>query len=99
MRAYFMFTGSGPIVILTSYDSIKHPELLKILESKGIHKFVACEVPLELAKTRYGVHYDIVCKSLHESDDLRVLDYSGQRAFGKFNFKELGDPVYHEREE
>lgn len=99
MKAYFMFTGSGPIVILTSYDSIKHPDLLNILESKGIHKFVACEVPLELAKTRYGGHFDIVRKSLQESDDLRVLDYSGQGAFGKFKFKELGDPVYHEKEE
>jgi len=99
MRAYFMFTGSGPIVILTSYDSIKHPELLKILEAKGIKKFVASEVPLDLAKSRYGVHYDVVLKSLQETDDLRVLDYSGQSAFNKFKFKELGKPIYNEAEE
>lgn len=98
MKAYFMFTGSGPIVILTSYNSIEHPELLKILDSKGIQKFVACEVPEELARARYGTHFDIVCKSLQESDDLRVLDYSGQRAFAKFKFKELGPPIYHEKE-
>jgi len=96
MKAYFMFTGSGPIVILTSYDSIEHPELLNSLNSKGISKFIACEVPVEMTKAKYGEHFNVVCRFLKESDDLRVLDYSGQRAFMKFSFKELGPPIYHE---
>lgn len=98
MKAYFMFTGSGPIVILTSYDSIEHPELLQSFRSKGISKFIACEVSVELAKEKYGEHFDVVRRFLHESDDLRVLDYSGQRAFNKFSFKELGHPIYHDEE-
>jgi len=96
MKAYYMFTASGPLVILTSYDSIEHPALLERLNSKGIAKFIACEVSIESAKAKYGKHFDIVCQDLYESDDLRVLDYSGERAFNRFSFRELGAPVYHE---
>ena len=96
MKVYFLFTASGPLVILTSYDSIEHPELVKRILSKGITKFIAHEVPVELAKGRYGTHFEIVCQDLHESDDLRVLDYSGERAYKSFSFKELGPPIYHE---
>jgi len=96
MKAYFLFTASGPLVILTSYTDIEAPKLLSRLATKGITKFVACEVPVETAKAKYGKHFDIVLTDLHESDDLRVLDYSGARAFSKFSFKELGDPIYHE---
>ena len=96
MKAYFLFTASGPLVILTSYDSIEAPELLKRLAAKGVTKFIACEVPVETAKVRYGNHFDVVCSDLHESDDLRVLDYSGERAFKTFSFRELDKPIYHE---
>lgn len=94
MKAYFLFTASGPIVILTSYDFVQHPELLKRLRSKGLSKFIAHEVPIELAHERYGNHFDVVCNDLHETDDLRVLDYSGERAFRNFSFDELGPAIY-----
>jgi len=96
MKAYFLFTGTGPVVILTTYKSVEHAEVLKKLESKGIAKFIAYEVPIESIKAKYGSHFDVVRNDLHESDDLRVLDYSGERAFKKFSFKELGTPIYHE---
>ena len=96
MRVYFLYTASGPLVILTSYESAEAPELLDRLRSKGIDKFIANEVPVELAKLRYGAHFDVVCQDLHETDDLRVLDYNGQRAFKNFAFSELGAPIYHE---
>ena len=96
MKSYFLFTAGGPLVILTSYDSIVNTELLKRLRSKGISKFIAHEVPVESARAKYGAHFDVVLADLHESDDLRVLDYSGERAFDRFAFKELGSPVYHE---
>ena len=98
MKAYFLFTAGGPLVILTSYDSVTNPKLLKRLSSKGIGKFVASEVPVDLARDRYGKHFDVVCQDLHESDDLRVLDYNGQRAFKTFGFSELGPLVYHEEQ-
>jgi hypothetical protein len=98
MKSYFLFTINGPIVVLTSYDSIVHPDLIQRISAKGINKFIAHEIPLELAKARYGMHFDTVCRNLHESDDLRVLDYSGERAYKTFKFKELGSPIYYETE-
>ena len=98
MKAYFLFTASGPLVVLTSYDSISDPDLLRKWKSKGLTKFIAHEVSVESAKAKYGKHFDIVCQDLHESDDLRILDYSGERAFKNWSFQELGDPCYFEYE-
>jgi len=96
MEANFLFTASDPAVILTSYDSILNPELLTNLNSKGFNKFIAHEVPVESAKSKYRLHFDIVLQDLHESDALRILDFSGNRAFNRFSFKELGPPIYYE---
>jgi hypothetical protein len=96
MKVAMLFTGSGPIVILTSHDSVTDPNLLKKLEAKGIERFLAYELPLELVKRRYGGHFTTVMNDLHESDDLRVLDYNGERAFALFRLDELGNPVVHE---
>jgi len=98
MKAYFLFTASGPVVILTSHDSIEHPELLVKLQAKGFDKFVAHELSIEDTKARYGGHFDVVCNDLHESDHLRVLDYNGQRIYKNFSFNELGCPFYYEPE-
>ena len=95
-KAYLLFTGGGPLVILTSYDSVENPELIKKLSSKGINKFVAHELSLELAKKRYYGHFGIVCEDLRQTDDLRILDYNGHRAFGLFKFSELGPAIYKE---
>ena len=99
MKCYFLFTAIGPLVILTSYDSVTNPALINRLNSKGVNKFIACEVSLDLAKARYGNHFNIVCQDLYEADDLRVLDYSGHRAFHMFSFSELGTPIYFESKE
>ena len=96
MKAYFLITSGGPLVMLTSYDSIANPVLLNKLDSKGISKFIAYEVSVESAKSKYGMHFDIVLQDLHQSDDIRILDYSGERAFKNFSFKELGPAFYHE---
>ncbi|MGD8912608.1 MAG: hypothetical protein PVI97_07925 [Candidatus Thiodiazotropha sp.] len=96
MKVFMLMTGSGPLVILTSHASIEEPQLLKKLESKGIEKFLAYEVPYDLARERYGGHFNVVANDLHESDDLRVLDYNGERAFKLFSFAELGAPIAHE---
>src|SRR5207244_6518497 len=88
--------GSGPLVILTSHASIEAPDLLEKLAAKGVDKFLAYEVPLALARTRYGMHFDIVAHSLAETDDLRVLDFDGARAFRLFSFGEMSGPIVHE---
>ena len=96
MKAIMAFTGSGPIVILTSYDGLTDPGLIEKFAAKGITKFIAYEIPLELAEERYGGHFKVVVNDLHETDDLRVLDFNGQRAFGLFKLSELGTPVSYE---
>lgn len=96
MKIYLLITGSGPIVITTSHGSVTDPDLLEKLAAKGISKFIAYSIPEELARARYGGHFQVVVNDLHESDDLRVLDYNGEHAFGLFHLDELGEPVAYE---
>jgi hypothetical protein len=96
MKTALLFAGSGPLVIATSYTSLTDPGLLEQLRAKGIEKFIAYEIPLELARQRYAGHFDIVMRGLHESDDLRVLDFNGERAFRLFHLSELDKPVMFE---
>jgi len=96
MKTFLLITGSSPLMILTSHGSIEHPVLLEKLLAKGIDKFIAYEVPFELAKQRYGRHFHVAANDLRETDDLRVLDYNGDRAFRLFSFSELGDAHIHE---
>ena len=97
MRAGIYFTGSGPVVIITSYDSLTNPNLVKKLSAKGIKKFIAYEFPIEKAIEKYGSHYHVVMDDLKQEDDVRVLDYDGHHIFSKFSFKELGGPIFYEQ--
>jgi hypothetical protein len=98
MKAVMLFTGSGPILVLTSHGSITDPGLLDKLRAKGIDKFIAHEIPIEIAKERYGGHFQVVTSDLRESDDLRVLDFNGARVFRLFRLSELGTPIIHDPE-
>jgi hypothetical protein len=96
MKSGIVFTGSGPLVILTTSNSFTNPILIKKLSSKGIKKFIAYEVAEELVKEKYGKHYDSVLNDLHQDDDVRVLDFDGHHIFNHFSLKELGAPVFYE---
>ena len=96
MKTFLLMTGSGPMMILTSHGTIENSILLDKLLAKGIDKFIAYEVPFDLAKQRYGWHFNVVANDLHETDDLRVLDYNGDRAFRLFSFSEIGTAHIHE---
>jgi len=96
MKAGIYFTGSGPILLLTSYESLTDPRLIEKLAAKGIKKFLAFEVPVETARERYGHHFSVVMGDLHQQDDLRVLDYDGHHVMGNFRLKEIGAPLVHE---
>ena len=52
MKAALVMTGSGPIVILTSHGALTDPPLLEKLKAKGIDKFIAYEIPVEMAAAR-----------------------------------------------
>ena len=96
MKAGIIFTGTGPVLILTTYESFRDPELVNRLQTKGVKKYIACELPLETVKQRYGNHYSVVMGDLRQTDDLRVLDYNGHSVFYNFSFSEIGEPVYYE---
>ena len=96
MKAALVFTGSGPILVLTTYESFTDTGFIEKLEAKGLDKFIAHEVSVDLAKKKYGQHFDVVMKDVKETDDLRVLDYNGHRAFHNFSFKDLGSAYEHE---
>jgi hypothetical protein len=80
-------------VILTSHAA---PALLEKFAAKGIDKFIAHKIALALARERYGGHFDVVIKDLHESDDLRVLDDNGARRFARSDFPSSARPILHE---
>jgi hypothetical protein len=96
MKAALIFTGSSPILIITSYPSLEDKRFLEKLKYKGIEKFIAFEVKLESAKEKYGSRFDVIRDDLNETEDMRVLDYNGQLAFERFSFEELGEIIKHE---
>ena len=74
MKAYLLMTGSGPIVVLTSHASIIDNALVEKLAEKGIHKFVAYEIPIALAEQRYGTHFSVVKGNLRETSPSLVYE-------------------------
>ena len=96
MKAGIFFTGTGPILLLTTYGELNEQALIQKLEQKGIKKFIAYEVSEDLVKKKYGQQFNIIMGDLKQSDDLRVLDYDGHHVFYNFALSDLGPPVFHE---
>ena len=96
MKTCIIFTGSGPILIMTTYASLTDPEFVNKLAGKGIRKFIGYELPLALVEEKYGAHFNAVMNDVHQSDDLRVLDYDGHHVFYNFSFDQMGSPVQYE---
>ncbi len=96
MKAGIIFTGSGPILVITSFNSFTDPGLIEKLNIKGIKKFIAYEIAEDMVKEKYGKHYSIIMGDLHQADDLRVVDYDGHHVLYNFSFKDFGEPVHHE---
>jgi hypothetical protein len=94
MKAGIIFTGTGPILILTTYESLKEPRLAEKLKARGMKKFIAYEVPVEKVKQRYGTHFSVILGDLSQTDDLRILDIDGHHVFHNFTFEEMGEPFY-----
>ena len=96
MKAGLIFTGTGPILILSTYDAFDDPKLVVKLAEKGIMKYIAYELNLELVKKRYGAKFEAILNDVKQEDDLRVLDYNGHNVFYNFAIKDLGPPLVHE---
>jgi hypothetical protein len=93
MRSYIVFSGTGPILILTTYPALTDPRLVDKLRHKGIHKFIAYEVPIEVVERIYGVPFDVISADLEKVEDLRVLDFNGHHIFSSFSFTDFSDPI------
>ena len=93
MLAYIVFSGTGPILILTTFPSLTDRRLLNRLGHKGIGKFIAYEVPIERVRVLYGVPFEVIAADLEHSEDVRVLDFNGHNIFANFSLAELGEPI------
>jgi hypothetical protein len=70
-----LITGPGPIVILTSYDSVVDAALIKKRAGKGIEKFIAYRFRSVLLKNAM-VRISRSCRGTSGKPTiLRVLDY------------------------
>ena len=93
IRAYLIFTGTGPILVLSTYPTLTDERLVGKLRYKGIDKFLAYEVDLEAVRARYAHSYANIVKDLETEEDLRVLDFNGHQIMANFSLDELGDPI------
>ncbi len=96
MKTFLVFTGTGPVLFLSSFETIDDPRALGKLRDKGITKFIAYEVDGDVARQRYGLRFDRNAADLEGVADIRVLDYDGSHAFRQFSFAELGREYRHE---
>jgi hypothetical protein len=96
MKAGIFFTGNGPILILTRYDSLTDPALVARFRAKGFSKFLAYEVPIEEVRKKYGNHYDVVMEDLKQDDTLRVVDEEGSHVLENFSLKDFSAPIIWE---
>jgi hypothetical protein len=98
MKAGIFLNGSGAILVLTSHDSLEDKDFVRKLRDKGVEKYIAFEVSPDLVHKHYGGRFRSVMEDLKQEDDLRVMDFDGQRIFQRFSFDEMGEPSFHEPE-
>ena len=96
MKTGIIFTGSEPILVVTSFDSFTNSGLIEKSNIKGIKKFIAYEISEDIVKEKYGKHYSVIMGDLHQTNDLRVVDYNRHHVFYNFSFKNFDGPVQYE---
>jgi len=92
-RTFLIFTGTGPILVLSTFPELTDERLVSKLRYKGIIKFIAYEVDTEAVKKRYATAYENIAEDLQGVEDLRVLDFNGHQIMANFSLEELGEPV------
>ena len=93
MRAYLIFTGTGPLLVLSTYPKLTDQRLIEKLRYKGIEKFIAYQVDLDVVEERYAASFDSVAVDLEDREDIRVLDYNGHQIMANLSLDSLGDPI------
>ena len=93
VRAYLLFMGSGPILLLSTYPKLTDERMVSKLRYKGIDKFIAYEVDLGAVRDRYADSFENISHDLGEVEDMRVLDFNGHQIMANFSLDKLGDPI------
>ena len=93
MEAAVIFTGSGPILILTTLETLDDPGLILRLAAKGIGKFIASEVPVDEIRRWYGPTFERALTDVTQEDELRIVDVDGQHIFCHLHLGDLGPMV------
>lgn len=93
LRTYLIFTGSGPILVASSFPKLTDERLVEKLRYKGIERFLAYEVDLDAVEDRYGDSFDSAARDLQGTEDLRVIDFNGHQIMANFSLEALGDPI------
>ena len=94
-RAFLIFTGSGPILVLSTYADVTDERLVAKLRYKGIDKFFAYEVELDSVEKRYPEAFGNAQRDLASGDDIRVVDFNGHQIMANFHLDELGAPIHY----
>lgn len=93
IRAYTIFSGTGPILVLSTYPTLTDRGLVTKLQQKGLRRFIAYEVELDAVKARYAAAFESIARDLVGGEDLRVLDFDGHQIMSNFSLEELGEPI------
>jgi hypothetical protein len=96
MTGILVLSGSGPLLILSSYPAIDDPALIAKLRAKGLTKFLAWEVPVDHLRDLYGYTFRDIAEQLETVDDMRVLDFDGHRIFLNLSLRDLGQHILFE---
>ena len=97
--SYLIFTGTGPILVLSTYPALTDERLLRKLRYKGISKFIAYQVDSEAVRSRYHQSFESIVEDLASVEDIRVLDFNGHQIMANFSLDELGAPIKYSGED
>jgi hypothetical protein len=94
MKSFLLFTHTGPLLILSKYDSINQPELLSKLTAYG--KFIAYEMPIEAIQSCYSSRFQSIFQDPKSNEAMIVLDEDGESVFTNISLRVLGSPTIYE---
>jgi hypothetical protein len=95
MTAFVVFTESEPLLVVAPRGAAVEGRLAGALNSRGIEKYLAHEVPLDRLREEYGRSFEVIEADIRDGADLRVLDSKGSHVFAKVRFADLGPGIAH----
>jgi hypothetical protein len=98
MKTAMLVTGSGPLLVSTTCESLAEAGFTQAMHSKGIDKFIACEVSLDRCRHLYPRHFHEQSGGACDDRHVDVLDTDGRRIFLNFPFIESGAPLLVDRQ-